>query len=148
MGILMNTDDRVNATPDRPCLQVMVVEDCPGVRASIEAMVESWRAVEITAVGDFIAAISWIKTLERLDLLLCDVCLPGAMGGLEVAKAAMAFHPMVAVVMFSADLRSDIDGMSCCYSFLQKPFGRDALIMRIDDAFLRLNVPVPVVGSA
>jgi DNA-binding NtrC family response regulator len=140
----MDASVHLSDAPDRPSLQVMIVEDHPGVLASMEAMVESWKEIEITSVGDFMAAARWIKKLDRLDLLLCDVCLPSDMDGSDVAKLALAVHPMVAIVLFSADLRSDIQGMSERYSFLQKPFGRDELFRQIDDAFIRARKPAPV----
>lgn len=140
----MDASVRVNAAADRPILQVMIVEDHPGVLASMESMIESWHKVEITSAGDFTAAASWIKKLDQLDLLLCDACLPSDMDGPEVAKLALEVHPMVAVVMFSADLKSDIREMSDRYSFLQKPFGRDELFRQIDDAFVRAKKPAPI----
>jgi DNA-binding NtrC family response regulator len=142
MVVMMGTG--ASARPNISSLHVMIVEDRPGVLTSIEAMVESWRQVEITSVQDFIGAATWIKALDRLDLLLCDVCLPGEMDGLGVARVALATHPNVAIVMFSADHRSEIKDMSDRYRFLQKPFGRDALIRQIDDAFVRLRTPVSV----
>lgn len=102
-------------------------------------MVESWRDADITSVEDFYAARHWIEKLERLDLLLCDVSLPGEMSGLDVAAMALSAHPAAAIVLFSADPRSDLEGMLDRYSFLQKPFGRDQLLARIDDAFIRVN---------
>ncbi len=134
----------VSAATDGSTLQVMIVEDHPGVLASMEVMIESWQKVEITSVGDFMAATTWIKKLDRIDLLLCDVCLPSDMDGPDVAKLALAVYPMVAIVLFSADPRSDIQGMSDRYSFLQKPFGRDELLRQIDDAFIRAKKPAPV----
>lgn len=139
----MDANLRVSAASDRPGLQVMIVEDHPGVLASMEAMVECWQNVEITSAADSIAAASWIKKLDQLDLLLCDVCLPNDMEGPDVAKLALAVHPGAAIVLFSADLRSDIQGMSDRYSFLQKPFGRDALFRQINDAFIRARNPAP-----
>ncbi len=133
-----------STAPDRPSLQVMIVEDHPGVLASVEALVESWQKVEITSAGDFMAAEIWIKALKRLDLLLCDVCLPNDMDGSKLAELVLASHPMAAVVLFSADLRSDIQGMSDRYSFLQKPFGRKELYCQIDDAFVRAKQPASV----
>jgi DNA-binding NtrC family response regulator len=145
---MMDAPSRDTAASDRAKLQVMIVEDHAGVRASMEAMVEMWRQVEITSVEDFHAAAHWIETIDRLDLLLCDVCLPGGNDGLDVAKMASSSHPSVAVVMFSADVESEIRGMSDRYSFLRKPFGRDALFRQIDDALLRASKPVLVEPSA
>lgn len=123
-------------------LVVMIVEDHAGVRDVIERMVEQWSNVEFISVDSFTPAIVWIHTVKQLDVLLCDVCLLGDMGGVEIAALAVATHPSVAVVLFSADRRSDVAGMRDEYNFLQKPFGREELMIHIDQAFVRLNTVV------
>jgi len=140
------TYSRTKATAGGSKLQVMIVEDRPGVLATIEAMVESWREADITSVDGFTNASAWIKAVDHLDLLLCDVRLPGKMDGLELARMAVAAYPSIAIVMFSADPRWEIDGLLERHSFLRKPFGRDALIAQIDDAFLRVRKPVSLPG--
>jgi len=120
-------------------LFVLVVEDHPSVRDSIEWVVEQWPNVEILSADNFISAAIWIKATPRIDLLLADVRLPGQMGGVEVAQVAIASHPEIAIVLFSADHVSEVEGMQPNYEFVRKPFGVEQLTIHIDAAFLKLH---------
>lgn len=131
-------------------LVVLIVEDHPGVRDSIERMVEQWPNVELYSADNFLSAAIWIKAIERLDLLLSDVCLPGEMSGIDVAEVAVAAHKGVAVVMFSSDHLSDVVGMQPGYGFVQKPFGAEQLTRHIDKALLNRRLsddlaPTPAI---
>lgn len=120
-------------------LCVLIVEDHPAVLDSLKLFVESFPEVQILSADNFFSAAIQIKKANRIDLLLADVNLPGPMTGIDVAEAAVSTHPNIAVVMFSADQRSDIDGLTDRYSFVRKPFGRDEVTIHIDSAFLRLK---------
>jgi len=120
-------------------LVVLIVEDHPAVLDSLKLFVESFLDVEIHSADSFKAAAVCINALERIDLLLCDVLLPGVLSGVDVAETAVYSHPDVAVVLLSADPQDEIEGLTDRYSFLQKPFGRDAMTLHIDNAFLRLR---------
>jgi len=82
-------------------------------------MVEQWPNIDLYTADNFISAAIWINAVERLDLLLSDFCLTGAMGGIDVAEVATAFHPAVAVIIFSSDHVSDIEGMQASYGFFK-----------------------------
>jgi len=120
-------------------LVVLIVEDHPGVRDSVERLVEQWPNVDILSAENFFSAAIWINAVDHLDIILSDVVLPGEMTGVDVADVAVATHPNVAVVLFSADHISEIKGMRETYGFIRKPFGIEQLTMHIDKAFLRLR---------
>ncbi|MBB5357549.1 DNA-binding NtrC family response regulator [Rhodanobacter sp. ANJX3] len=120
-------------------LCVLIVEDHPAVRDSIEWVVEQWPDVEILSAENFISAAIWINTTPRIDLLLADVNLPGQMGGVEIAELALLTYPSIAIVLFSADDVSEIEGMHPAYEFVRKPFGVEQLTRHIDNAFLKLQ---------
>ncbi|MBB6249000.1 response regulator [Rhodanobacter sp. A1T4] len=120
-------------------LVVLIVEDHPVVLDSLKFFVESFPNVQILSADSFVSAAVWINATKRIDLLLCDVLLPGAMDGIDVAEAAVNTHSDIAVVLLSADPMDEIKGLTDRYSFLQKPFGRDAITQHIDSAFLRLR---------
>jgi DNA-binding NarL/FixJ family response regulator len=120
-------------------LCVLIVEDHPALLDSLKLFVESFSEVQILSADSFLSAEIWIKKANRIDLLLADVNLPGPRTGVNVAEAAVGAHPNVAVVMFSADQRSDVDGLTDRYSFVSKPFGKDEVTRHIDSAFLRLR---------
>lgn len=120
-------------------LTVLIVEDHPGVRDTLERMVETWANVDILSANTFLSAAVLIHSAQRLDLLICDVCLPGEMSGVDVAEVATATHLDVAVVMISADAKRDIGRLKNRYAFIRKPFGRNELIEHMDSAFVRLR---------
>jgi len=120
-------------------LVVLIVEDHPAVLDSLKLFVESLPEVHILAADSFLSAAVWINATKRIDLLLCDVLLPGAMDGIDVAEVAVNTHPDVAVVLLSADPMDQINGLTDRYSFAQKPFGCEAITQHIDSAFLRLR---------
>lgn len=120
-------------------LTVLVVEDHPGVRDALERMVETWPHVDVISANTFLSAAVLIHSAQRIDVLICDVCLPGEMTGIDVAEVAMATHSNVSVVMISADARGDVERMSARYAFIRKPFGRNDLIEYMDSAVDRLK---------
>jgi len=120
-------------------LVVLIVEDHPAVLDSLKLFVESFEDVQIYSADSFSAAVVCIDATAQIDLLLCDVLLPGMMNGLDVAEAAVNAHPNIAVVLLSADPPDEIPRLTGRYSFLRKPFGRDAITEHIDKAFLRLR---------
>ena len=122
-------------------LTVLIVEDHSGVRDTLERMVESWPNVDVLSANSFLSAAVLIRSVQRLDLLICDVCLPGEMTGIDVAEVAIATHHDLAIVIISADAHEDIDRMKRRYAFIRKPFGRDDLIEHMDSAFARLKMP-------
>jgi DNA-binding NtrC family response regulator len=121
-------------------LQVLIVEDHAGVRDVLERMVESWADVNLISCNGFLGATKWIHEADRIDLLLCDVCLPEGMSGIDLAKIAVQTHPQAAIVMTSADPRASVPRFSDRYGFVRKPYGRDALLKEIDRAFIELGV--------
>lgn len=120
-------------------LTVLIVEDHAGVRDTLERMVETWPNVAVLSANTFLSAAVLIRSAQRLDLLICDVCLPGEMNGIDVAEVGTSMHQDLAVVMISADAQEDIERMKPRYAFIRKPFGRDDLIEHMDSAFTRLK---------
>ena len=121
-------------------LQVLVVEDHAGVRDVLERMVESWADVDLISCNGFLGATQWMQQTAQIDLLLCDVCLPEGMSGIELAEIAVRTHPNVVIVMTSADARSSVPRFCDRYGFVRKPYGRDTLIKEIDQAFIELGL--------
>jgi DNA-binding NtrC family response regulator len=120
-------------------LTVLIVEDHPGVRDTLERMVETWPNVDVLSANTFLSSAVLIHCAQQIDLLICDVCLPGEMSGVDVAEVATATHRDIAVVMISADAKVDVARMTSRYAFLRKPFDRDDLIEHMDRAFIQLK---------
>ena len=129
-------------------LVVLIVEDHPGVLDSLERLVERWPNVDILSADGSLAALKWIGLAPCIDLLLSDVCLPGEMTGVDIAAFAVITHPGIAVVLLSADAKSEIKGLVERYAFVRKPFGGDQLTAHIDKAFLGLRPMSELVFNA
>jgi response regulator of citrate/malate metabolism len=120
-------------------LVVLIVEDDSNVMGTLMLFVESISSVEMLTASDFADAATLIAQTPRIDLLLCDVMLPGAKSGIDLAQAAVDAHPRIAVLLMSAESEGDIVGITDRFSFLRKPFGVESLTKHIDAAFERLR---------
>jgi PAS domain S-box-containing protein len=78
---------------------VLVVDDDPGVRASVADILEA-EACRVVSVGDGLSA---LQALERqtFDFVLSDVVMPG-MGGYDLYQATKKRWPATAVVLMTA----------------------------------------------
>ena len=133
--------------------RVLVIDDDPGVRDYMEALV-SRQGYDVLAVADGEQALQSLET-STPDLITLDVVLPG-MDGLQTLSELKKRLPSVPVVMLSGhgQARNIVEAMRLGASdFLRKPFEveerqrhalavRQSLDCRIDAlaAVLRLNV--------
>lgn len=121
-------------------LIVLIVEDHPDIRQSLERVVVLWPAVRVFSADNFLSAAVWIHSVRKIDPLLCDVYLPGEMAGIDIAGLAVATHPDIVVVMTSTDRQSAVKGLIDRYKFVRKPFNRDDMDEQIDEAFIQINL--------
>lgn len=56
----------------------LIVEDDPDVRGALVLFVDSFPDVDILTAAGFQQASATMAAVARIDLLLCDVVLPGA----------------------------------------------------------------------
>ena len=109
-------------------LGILVVEDDPEVREAVQfALVDAGHRV-LTA-ADAPDALAVLQNGERLDVLVCDVGLPGGISGLEVARAARRLRPQLRVLLASGygDDATAGDG----YEMMAKPFSQAELLRRV-----------------
>jgi DNA-binding NtrC family response regulator len=100
---------------------VLVVDDEPGVRASVRAILDG--RCEVLEATDGSAALDAVRTRD-VDVCLLDVRLPG-IGGIEVLQRIKRLDPGVAVVLVTAvrTLRTAVEAMKLgAYDYLTKPF--------------------------
>ena len=70
-------------------IKVLVVEDHTIVRQGLIALLGTSKRIEVVAdLGDGLSAVKYIENNE-IDILLCDLALPG-LGGIEVIQRASA----------------------------------------------------------
>ncbi|HEY5410600.1 MAG TPA: response regulator [Caulobacteraceae bacterium] len=108
--------------------RVLVVEDDAAVRMLVREVLEElqYHAVEF---ADPLAAVPYLKSGERIDLMICDVGLPG-MNGRELAETARDHRPELPILFITgyaenATIRSDFVGANM--SMVTKPFSLDEL---------------------
>ncbi len=114
----------MTAPDSRPV--VLVVDDEPGVRASVRVVLDA--ACEVVDAPDGRAAIEAVRT-RHVDLCLLDVRLPD-MSGIDVLEHVKRLDPGLEVVLVTAvrTVRTAVAAMKLgAYDYLTKPFGVDDL---------------------
>ena len=105
---------------------VLVVDDEPGVRASVRLVLED--ECDVLEAADGLTAVETIRTRD-VDLCLLDIRLPG-MEGIEVLDRVKRLDPSLEVVLVSAvaSVRIAVDAMKRgAHDYLTKPFTLDDL---------------------
>jgi PAS domain S-box-containing protein len=83
-----------------PPATVLVVEDDDDVRAVICAALEE-AGCRVLSAGDASRALAILVRQEPIDVLFTDVVMPGAMNGVELARAARCQRPGLGVLLTS-----------------------------------------------
>ena len=113
------------ARPDlRPV--VLIVDDEPGVRASVKVILEG--ECEVVEAVNGPAALQTVKARD-IDLCLLDIRLPG-MEGIEVLERLKRLDGDLEVVLVTAvrTVRTAVEAMKLgAYDYLTKPFAVDDL---------------------
>ena len=117
--------------------RVLVVEDDAAVRMLVrEALKElHYDAVEF---ADPLAAVSYLASGERIDLMISDVGLPG-MNGRELAETARAHRPDLPILFITgyaenAAIRAGFLGANM--SMVTKPFSLDELAAKVSQMII------------
>lgn len=114
---------------------ILLVEDHPATAEALTLYFETFQGAELVCVENFEAAFEVIRAKEHIDLLLCDVHLPGLLDGPDVAKVTLRGHPRVAIVMMSAKIDFHMGCSPGRFGFVQKPFGLKELKDQMAIAF-------------
>jgi PAS domain S-box-containing protein len=126
---------------------VLLVEDDPDVRDMLVMQLESWDYAVVSA-RDGTAALGSVGRCRRVDLLLCDVVLPGRMSGIDLAEAMCRERPELRVVLMSGYAREDLLSRgyrASHFPLLAKPYGREELWDALRSA---LAEPPPLAVTA
>jgi CheY-like chemotaxis protein len=79
------------------CLKILLVEDEDLIRLLVsEAMFEIGVTPIMAASGE--EATKLIRSMERIDLLITDIQLTGALDGLDIARSARAHTPDLPII--------------------------------------------------
>ncbi|MBN9510787.1 MAG: PAS domain S-box protein [Alphaproteobacteria bacterium] len=113
-----------------PALDVLLVEDDAVVLEAVQAaLAEAGHRVAAAQDGD--GALALLAAGVAADVLVCDVALPGGMGGIAVAREARRRRPGLRVLLVSGFGEAALDDSDVDYPVLGKPFTRAELLDRI-----------------
>ena len=107
----------------------LIVEDDPDVRDLAAALLEETE-LDVIEVESADAALAYLQ--ERggeVAMMFADVCLPGDMDGVQLAKAACTLWPTIRIVLTSGDPGAVSEDLPDDVTFMPKPWrGLDVLI--------------------
>lgn len=123
-------------SPDLP--RVLVVDDEPFVRDTLTEALQLYCA-SVCSTDNLHGVLAALET-GNFDILLADICMPGA-GGLDLLSLAQQLNWDCAVILMTghADLHDVVAGVRLhAADFLLKPFGLDTLRHSIRKSYEKL----------
>ncbi len=126
--------------------RILLVEDEAPIRAMARRMLER-AGYEVQEAPHGAAAVDALRAGAPVDLVLTDAAMP-ELGGVEVAREAMALRPELPVLLMSgyAELSGAsvngsgaVVGVPGCVGFIQKPFTTERLLAAVADALARVG---------
>ena len=130
---------------------VLIVDDEPGVRASVKVILED--GYDLLEAPDGAAALEIVRT-QHVDACLLDILLPG-MEGIEVLDRIKRLDASIEVILVTAvrTLRTAVEAMRLgAYDYLTKPFSVEELRSVVERALerraLRREVRFLQIGRA
>ncbi|MCA9699950.1 MAG: response regulator, partial [Myxococcales bacterium] len=112
--------------------KILVVEDEAAVR-KLMVTILTQQGYNVLEAADGEKALEMVDSIDKLDMLLSDVVLPGK-SGREVADLVLEKFPDIAVLYVSgytddSVMRHGVD--TGARAFLQKPFTRESLTQKV-----------------
>ncbi len=139
--LLPRVAEKVTATPAAPIGKrfdsrtALLVEDEPGIRELMREILTS-LGMHVHVAGDGDQALKLAAKAQQLDLLFCDIILPG-ISGIEVADRIRKLHPETAVIFTSGHGEAFLKraGLELPkVHFVEKPSTRSAIEEKIGEA--------------
>jgi CheY-like chemotaxis protein len=116
---------------------VLLVEDDPDVRGVARRLLER-AGYGVLEAGDAAAALAWLRSEARIDLLFTDVTLPRGVSGPEIARETATLRPELPVLFttgYALDGRRSEALPPEGAPVLRKPFTRDTLLAAVAERF-------------
>ena len=116
-------------------MRILVVEDQDSIRRMIEALVQA-RGYGVMAASSGVKALDMVS-VERPDLVLLDLMMPGQFDGFEVcrrlrAEAATQSIPIIVITAMDDDAARRRATEAGANAFYTKPFSPIALLKEIE----------------
>jgi CheY-like chemotaxis protein len=134
-----------SAPPEADASVILLVEDDPDVRGVARRLLEraGYRVLE---ASDAAAALEWLRSGARIDLLFTDVTLPRGVSGPEIAREAATLRPALPVLFttgYALDGRRPEALPPDGAPVLRKPFSRDGLLAAVAERFATAAAGTP-----
>jgi len=114
---------------DRICL---IVDDEQAIRTYLRAILqrEQIQSLEADTAAQALRIVQ--KLNGRLDLIVCDIKMPGEMDGIDLAYSVRNSFPAVPVLLISGygDVES-VKHAAANFEFIQKPFVPETILMAV-----------------
>lgn len=107
-------------------LTVLVVEDDEILR-SLTADAISLLNIAVIESADADDALSLLERLSSVALVVTDVCMPGRIDGLDLARAIWSRWPHLPVILTSGNTVIPVGMLPSNATFLRKPWSLDTL---------------------
>jgi CheY-like chemotaxis protein len=117
---------------------ILIVDDEEAILRLVDEGLREHGYATLTAKSG-VEAVKVASTMERLDLLIADVNVPGA-GGRQLAARVAAFHPAARVLYisgFSQETVGDEGIATDTATFLAKPFTLSTLVEAVANILSR-----------
>jgi CheY-like chemotaxis protein len=111
--------------------RVLVVENYPAMCSAIRDVLEETQKFRVTTAPSARAAFTLLE-LERPDLAIIDVILPGRPKGIELASEVVASDIPVLLMTGEPGMQARLEGLQLPH--LGKPFRRDDLVREVSRA--------------
>lgn len=137
----MNAHQTSPAAPRR----VLVVEDLPDSRVSLQDLLETALGVQVDTAADGVRGLELLAEREYA-LVITDLRMPKA-SGMRVLREVQdrALGCRVVVITGHGSVREAVEAMRLgAYDFLQKPIDPQHLVLLVDRVLREGAAPVPV----
>jgi two-component system cell cycle sensor histidine kinase/response regulator CckA len=114
---------------NRICL---IVDDEPSIRKYLRAILDQ-EQIQCLEADSACQALGIIQRLNgRLDLIVCDIKMPGDMDGVDLAYSVRNMFPAIPVILISgyADVGA-VKKATAIFELIQKPFEPEAILLAV-----------------
>ena len=120
----------------------LIVEDDPDVRHLATALLEETK-LDVVEVESADAALAYLQDHGgEVAMIFADIRMPGAMDGVQLAKAACTLWPTIRIVLTSGDPGACSDDLPECVTFMPKPWRGLDVLVQAEKAMHQPQLPV------